>query len=58
MSAEGDAEFYADDEKERYNEEFFLEKRELERNFTKDCQSCQLTCDEHFPIKLEKDHND
>ena len=36
LSAEGDAEFYADDEIERYNEEFLLENRELETDFTKD----------------------
>ena len=36
MSAEGDAEFYDDDETERYSEDFFLENRELEICFTKD----------------------
>ena len=35
MSAEGDAEFYADDELERYSEEFFLDNRELATDFTK-----------------------
>ena len=57
LSAEGDAEFYAVDEIERYSEEFFLEKHELETDFTEDSKSCQPTCDEHFPVLREKDHN-
>ena len=57
MSAEGDAEFYGDDEIERYNEEFLLENRELETQFTKDSKSRQPTCDEEFPVVREKDHN-
>ena len=57
LSAESDAEFYADDEIEGYSEEFLLENRELETDFTKDSKSCQLTCDEQFPILREKDHN-
>ena len=58
LSAEGDAEFYADDEIERYSEEFLLENRGLETDFTKDSKSCQPTCDEQFPVLREKDHND
>ena len=57
LSAEGDVEFYADDEIERYSEEFLLENRELETDFTKDSKSCQPTCDEQFPVLREKDHN-
>ena len=57
LSAEGDAEFYADDEIERYSEEFFIENRELETDFTKDSKSCQPTFDEQFPVLREKDHN-
>ena len=57
LSAEGDAEFYADDEIERYSEEFLLENRELETDFTNDSKSCQPTCDEQFPVLREKDHN-
>ena len=57
LSTESDAEFYADDEKERYSEEFFLENRELETDFTENSKSCQPTCDEQFPILREKDHN-
>ena len=57
LSAEGDADFYADDEIERYSEEFLLEDRELETDFTKDSKSCQPTCDEQFPVLREKDHN-
>ena len=55
---EGDAEFYADDEIERYSEEFLLENRELEIDFTKDSKSCQPSCDEQFPVLSENDHND
>ena len=58
LSGEGDAEFYADDEIERYSEEFLLENHELETDFTKDSKSCQPTCDEQFPVLREKDHND
>ena len=58
LSAEGDAEFYADDEIERYSEEFLLENREMETDFTKDSKSCRPTCDEQFPVLREKDHND
>ena len=57
LSTEGDAEFYADDEIERYSEEFLLENRELETDFTKDSKSCQPTCDEQFPVLHEKNHN-
>ena len=58
LSTEGDAEFYADDEIERYSEQFLLENRELETNFTQNSRSSQPTCDEQFPILREKDHND
>ena len=57
LSAEGDAECYADEEIERYTEDFLLENRELETDSTKDSKSCQPTCDEQFPVLREKDHN-
>ena len=57
LSAEGDAEFYADDEMERYSEELLLENRELETDFTKESKSSQPTCDKQFPVLREKDHN-
>ena len=57
LSAEGDAEFYADDEIERYSEDFLLENRGLETDFTKDSKSCQPTCDDQFSVLREKDHN-
>ena len=57
LSAEADAELYADDKIEGYSEEFLLENRELETDFTKDFKSCQPTCDEQFPVLREKDHN-
>ena len=57
LSAEGDAEFYGDDEIERYSEEFLLENLELETDFKKDSKSCLPTCDEQFPVLREKDLN-
>ena len=57
LYAEGDGDFYADDEIERYSEEFLLENRELETDFTKDSKSCQPTGDEQFPVLRRKDHN-
>ena len=57
LSAEGDADFYADDEIERYSEDLLLENRELETDFTKDFKSVQPTCDEQFPVFREKDDN-
>ena len=57
LSAEGDAEFYAGDEIERYSEEFLLEKRELQTDFTKDSKPCQPTWDDHFPVLCGKDHS-
>ena len=57
LSAEGDAEYYTDNVIERYSEEFLLENRELETDFTKDSKSCQPTCDEPFPVLREEDHN-
>ena len=53
LSAESDAQFYANDEIERYSEEILLENRELETDF----KSCQPTLDEQFPVLREKDHN-
>ena len=57
MSSEGDPEFYAEDEIERYSEEFYLDEKDLETYFTKDAKSCQPPCDEQFPILREKDLN-
>ena len=57
LSAEGAAQFYADDEMERYSEDFLLENRELETDFTRDSKCCQPICDEQFPVFREKDHN-
>ena len=57
LSAEGDTEFNADDEIERYSGEFFLENCGLESDFTKNSKSCQPTCDEQFPVLREEDHN-
>ena len=58
MSAEGDPEFYAEDEIDRYSEEFQLNERGLETDFTSDAKSCQPDCDEKFPILRLKEQNE
>ena len=58
MSAEGDPEFYAEDEIDRYSEEFQLNKRELETDFTSDAKSCQPDCDEQFPVLRPNEQNE
>ena len=58
MSAEGDPEFYAEDEIDRYREEFHLNERELETDFTSDAKSCQPDCDEQLPILRPKEQNE
>ena len=57
MSSEGDPDFYAEDEIERYSEEFYLKDKDLETDFTRDAKSCQPTCDEQFLTFREKDYN-
>ena len=58
MSAEGDPEFHAKDETDRYSEEFYLNERELETDFTSDAKSCQPDCDEQFSILRPKEENE
>ena len=58
MSAEGDPEFYTEDEIDRYSEEFHLNERELETDFTSDAKSCQPVCDEQFPVFRPKEQNE
>ena len=58
MSTEGDPEFYAEDEIDRYSEEFHLNESELETDFTSDAESCQPDCDEQFPILRRKEQNE
>ena len=53
LSAEGDAEFDADDEIERYSEELLLENCELKTHFTEDSKSFQPTCEEQFWVLTE-----
>ena len=57
FSSEGDPDFYAEDEIERYNEEFYLNDKDFETDFTRDAKSCQPTYDEQFPNFREKDYN-
>ena len=58
MSAEGNPKFNAEDEIERYSEEFHLNERELEIDFTSDAKSCQPVCDEQFPVLRTKKQNE
>ena len=57
LSSEGDIDFYAEDEIERYSEEFYLNDKDLETDFTRDAKSCQPPCDEQFPTFREKCYN-
>ena len=57
LSSEGDPDFNAEDEIERYSEEFYLNDKDLERDFARDAKPCQQTCDEQFPTFREKDYN-
>ena len=57
LSSKGDADFCAEDEIERYNEEFYLNDKDLELNFTRDAKSCKPTCGEQFPTFRGKDYN-
>ena len=57
LSSEADPDFYAEDETERYSEEFHLNDSDLETDFIRDAKSCQPTCNEPFPTFREKDYN-
>ena len=57
LSSEGEPDFYAEDETERYSEQFYLNEKDLETDFTRDANSCQPTCDEQLPSFREKDYN-
>ena len=58
MSAEGDPEFYAEDEIDRYSEKFHLNERELGTDITSDAKSFQPDFDEQFPILSPKEQNE
>ena len=58
ISSEEDPEFYAKDEIDRYSEEFYLNKRELETDFNSEAKSCQPVCDEQFPVLRPKEQNE
>ena len=57
-SAEGYPEFFAENEIDRFGEEFHLNERELQTNFTSYAKSCQPDCDEQFPILRPKEENE
>ena len=58
LSAEGDPEFYAEDEIDRYSDEFHLNDREMETDFTSAAKSCQPDCDKQFPNLRPKKQNE
>ena len=58
MVAEGGPEFYAQDEIDRYSEEFNLNKRELETVFTSDAKSSQPDWDEEFSVLRQKEQGE
>ena len=58
MSAEGDPEFYANDDKGQHSEEFHLNERDLETDLTSDAKSCQSAGDEQLPILRPKEQNE
>ena len=58
VSAVGAPDFYAEDEIDRFSEEFQLNERELETDFTSDAKSCQPDCDEQFLILRPKEENE
>ena len=55
MSAEGDPQFYVEDEIDRYKEKFHLNERELETDFTCGAKACQPVCDEQIPVLRPKE---
>ena len=57
MSSEGDPDFYAEDEIERYSEEFYLNDEDFETDFARDAKSCHPTCDEQIPTFRVKDYS-
>ena len=57
LSSEGDPDFYAEEEIERYSEEFYLNDKDLETDFSRDAKSCEPTGDEQCPTFREKDYN-
>ena len=57
-SAERDPEFYAKDEIDGYSEDFHLNEKEMETDFTSGAKSCQPVCDEQFPVLRPKDQNE
>ena len=55
LSSEADPDFYGEDESEKHSEEFYLNDRDLESDFTRAAKPCQAICDEQFPTFREKD---
>ena len=58
MSTEGDPEFSAEDEIDRYSKEFHLNARDLETDSSSDAKPCQPDCDEQFPNLRLKEQNE
>ena len=58
MSTGGDPEVYSEDKIDRYSEEFHLNEREMETDFTSDAKSCQPAWDEKFPNLRPKEQSE
>ena len=58
LSSRGDPDFYAEDETDRYSEEFHLNEKDLETDFTRCSNSCKRISDEQFPALRGKEGND
>ena len=58
LLSKGDSEFYAKDQIEQHSEEFHLNEKDLETDFTRDSKCCQLTSHEQFPVLRGKEGND
>ena len=55
LSSEGDHDFYAEDEIERYSEVLYLIDRYLATDSTGNAKFCQPTCDKQFPTFRDED---
>ena len=58
VSADSDPELFAENEINRYSEEFHLSERELQTDFTNGAKSCQPLWDKQFPILRPKQQNE
>ena len=57
LSSGADPNFYAEDDIERYSEEFYLNDKDLGTDFTRDAKPSQPRSDGQFATFREKDYN-